>query len=163
MRPAAWESELLGALADMPFLDRLELAAVTGWSRGAVYRGVGKLESDGYVASITHATGLLASTRRYHLTGNGLHRLVEVNGIATDGLLRSRPVSRQWQRILLERLDALGVIYRLVATVANAAHLVNFRWYRAAPLDAGLALPGGRTLGILRQGATATAPVSPSG
>ena len=38
MRPATWESELLGALAEMPFLDRLELAAVTGWSRGAVYR-----------------------------------------------------------------------------------------------------------------------------
>ena len=44
MRPAPWEAELLGALAEMPFLDRLELAAVTGWSRGAVYRGVDRLE-----------------------------------------------------------------------------------------------------------------------
>ena len=31
----------------------------------------------------------------------------------------------------------------------------DFRWYRAAPLDAAMTLPGGRTLGILRQGATA--------
>ena len=155
MRPAPWESELLGALAEMPFLDRLELAAVTGWSRGAVYRGVGKLESDGYAASISHATGLLASTRRYHLTGDGLRRLAEVNGVAMEDLLRSRPVSRQWQRILLERLDALSVIYRLAATVANAAHPVGFRWYRAAPLDAEMFLPGGRTLGVLRVGATA--------
>ncbi len=155
MRPARWESELLGALAEMPFLDRLELAAVTGWSRGAVYRGVEKLESDGYAASISHATGVLASTRRYHLTGGSLRRLAEVNGAALDDLLRSRPVSRQWQRILVDRLDALAVIYRLAATVANAAHPVRFRWYRAAPLDAAMFLPGGRTLGVLRQGAAA--------
>ena len=155
MRPATWESELLGALAEMPFLDRMELAAVTGWSRGAVYRAIGKLESGGYVASVPHATGLLASTGRYHLTGGGLRRLAEVTGDTPDGLLRSRPVSRQWQRILLERLDTLGVIYRLAATVANAAPPIRFRWYRAAPLDAAMALPGGRALGILRQGATA--------
>ena len=155
MRPATWESEMLAALAEMPFLDRLELAAVTGWSRGAVYRAIGKLESGGYVASVPHATGLLASTRRYHLTGGGLRRLAEVTGDTHDGLLRSRPVSRQWQRILLERLDAVGVVYRLAAAIANAAQPVDFRWYRAAPLDAGLTLPGGRTLGILRQGGTA--------
>ena len=155
MRPAPWESQLLRTLAEMSFLDRLELAAVTGWSRGAVYRGAGKLEGEGYVASIPHATGLLASTRRYHLTGDGLRRLAGINGDTPDGLLRSRPVSRQWRRILLERLDALGVIYRLAAAVANAAHPVNFRWYRAAPLDAAMTLPGGRTLGILRQGASA--------
>jgi len=155
MRPATWESELLGALAEMPFLDRLELAAVTGWSRGAVYRGVGTLESDGYAASLPHATNLLASTRRYHLTGDGPRRLAVIKGISLDELLRIHPVSRQWQHILLERLDAMGVIYRLAATVANAAHPVNFRWYRAAPLDAAMNLPGGRTLGILRQGATA--------
>ena len=155
MRPAQWEAELLGVLAAMPFLDRLELAAVTGWSRGAAYRSVGKLEVGGYVASITHATNLLASTRRYHLTGDGLRRLAVIKGISLDELLRCRPASRQWQRILAERLDALGVIYRLAATVANAAHPVRFRWYRAAPLDAAMTLPGGRTLGILRQGATA--------
>ena len=155
MRPPSWESELLGSLTAMPLLDRLELAAVTGWSRGGVYRGIGKLESDGYVASVPHATALLASTRRYHLTGDGLRRLAEVNGDTPDGLLRSHPLSRQWQRILLDRLDALGIIYRLSATVANAARPANFRWYRAAPLDAAMTLSGGRTLGILRQGATA--------
>ena len=156
MSPANWEPGLLGALAEMPFLDRLELAAVTGWSRGAAYLGVDQLESQGYVASITHATNLMASTRRYHLTGDGLRRLAETNGDTPDGLLRCRPVSRQWQRILLERLDALGVIYRLAAAVANAAHPVRFPLVPGPrPLDAGLTLPGGRTLGILRQGASA--------
>ena len=49
----------------------------------------------------------------------------------------------------------MAVIYRLSAAVSNLAHPIRFRWYRAAPLDAGIILPGGRTLGILRQGSTA--------
>ena len=155
MRPATWEGELLAALAEMPLLDRLELAAVTGWSRGAVYRGVGKLEDDGLTGSVPHATGVIALTRRYHLTAAGLRRLAEINGGAPDYLLRTRPVSARWLRLLLERLDSVGLIYRLAATVANAASPIRFRWYRAAPLDAGMTLPGGRTLGILRQGASA--------
>ena len=37
MKPGGCEEELLRALAEMPFLDRLEMVAVSGWSRGAVY------------------------------------------------------------------------------------------------------------------------------
>ena len=66
-----------------------------------------------------------------------------------------RPVSEQWRRILLERLDAVASVYRLASTVAGAAHPVRLRLYRAAPLDAGLLLPGGRTLGVVRQGPAA--------
>ena len=36
------QEELLGHLAAMPFLDRLELVAVSGWSRGSVYESVEK-------------------------------------------------------------------------------------------------------------------------
>ena len=81
--------------------------------------------------------------------------MAQVNGDSLNDLLRTRPVSTRWMRILLERLDALASVYRLAATVSNLAHPIRFRWYRAAPLDAGVVLPGGRTLGILRQGATA--------
>ena len=155
MRPAPWERELLDALAEMPFLDRLELAAVTGWSRGAIYRGVGKLEREGYAASVPHATGVFARTRRYHLTADGLRMLAGHRNATVEDILRQHPVSQRWQRILLERLDGVAAVYRLAATVANLAHPMRFRWYRAAPLDAALTLCGGRTLGILRQGRTA--------
>ena len=155
MRPSPLERELLRRLAEMPFLDRLELAAVTGWSRGAVYRDVGRLEQRGYVASVPHATGVIARTRRYYLTTGGLRRLSQREGLSTEELLRRYPVSDRWRRILLQRLDGVAVIYRLAATVSNLAHPVRFRWYRAAPLDAGMTLPGGRTVGILRQGRTA--------
>ena len=45
MRPEACEAELLRRLAAMPFLDRLEMVAVSGRSRGAVYEAVKKLEA----------------------------------------------------------------------------------------------------------------------
>ena len=155
MMPAPWERELLETLAEMPFLDRLELAAVTGWSRGAVYRGMDRLERDGCVRSVPHATGVIAHTCRYHLTAEGLGRLAELEEPRIDELFRLYPVSRQWQGILLERLDGLAVIYRLTATVSNLAHPIAFHWYRADPLDAALTMPGGRTLGFLRLGHTA--------
>ena len=69
--------------------------------------------------------------------------------------MRRYPVSAQWRRSLMERLDALAAIYRLACAVSSVAFPVRFRWYRSLPLDAGLTLPGGRTVGILRQGLTA--------
>ena len=145
---------LLRVLAMMPFLDRLELAAVSGWSRGAVYEAAGRLEEAGLAGSISHATDLIPPVRRYHLAAAGLRRLAQEQGVALDDLLRRRPVSAEWRRILLQRLDAIAVVYRLAAAVSNLAFPIRFRWYRAGPLDAVLVLPGGRTLGVVRQGRT---------
>ena len=68
--------------------------------------------------------------------------------------LRLYPVSARWQRILLERLDAAAVIYRLAAAISNIAHPIRFRWYRAMPLDAAIVLADGRTVAVVRQGLT---------
>ncbi len=105
--------------------------------------------------AIPHATPLLPPTRRYYLTAHGLRWLAEDEGTSLDDLLNSRPVCSRWRRVLLERLDALGVIYRLAAAVSNAVYPIGFRWFRAAPVDAGIALPDGRTVGVVRQGLTA--------
>ena len=43
MIPAGCEAGMLRRVADMPFLDRLEMAAVSGWSRGAVYAAMDPL------------------------------------------------------------------------------------------------------------------------
>ena len=155
MRPVPGETELLRLLAGMPFLDRLEMVCLSGRSRGAVYEAAHRLEEDGLAASIPHAADLTPPTRRYCLTADGLYRLAELNGESVDNLLRSRPVSEQWRRILLERLDAIASLYRLASTVAGAAHPVSLRLFRAGPLDAALLLPGGRTVGVVRQGASA--------
>ena len=163
MRAATLETGLLGLLAQAPFLDRQEMAAISGGSRGAVYEAVHRLEEGGLADSIPHAADLAPPARRYCLTAGGVRRLAEMNGDtpvsstgqAVDDLLRLYPVSQQWRRILLHRLDALAVIYRLASAIANAARPVRLRLYRAGPLDAALLLPGGRTLGVVRQGPAA--------
>ena len=155
MRPEGCEADLLRALSRMPFLDRLEMVAVCGWSRGAVYEAVEKLESGGFCASVPHATGLLPPSRRFHLTATGLRRLAGEEGMALDELVRSRPVSAQWRRSLMERLDAVASVYGVASTVSSLAFPIRFRWYRSIPLDAAMTLPDGRTVGIVRQGLTA--------
>ena len=161
MRPV--DGELLRLLADMPFLDRLDMVAVSGWSRGGVYRAVPRLEDAGLIASVPHGTELVTPTRRFHLTAAGLRRLaharnaspVSSTGQALEDLLRHRPVSAQWQRSLMEGLDALASVYGVASTVSSLAFPIRFRWYRSIPLDAAMTLPDGRTVGIVRQGLTA--------
>ena len=155
MRPANLETGLLGLLAQAPFLDRQEMACISGGSRGAVYEAVHRLEEGGLADSIPHAADLAPPARRYCLTVGGVRRLAGDQGMTVDGLLRSRAVSQQWRRILLDRLDAVSSVYRLASAVANAAHPIGLRLYRALPLDAALLLPGGRTVGVVRQGPAA--------
>ncbi|MDE2934503.1 MAG: replication-relaxation family protein [Chloroflexota bacterium] len=145
----------LRRLASMPFLDRLELAAAAGVSDRSAYRAVAALERRGLVRSLLHGTGRLRTTRRYHLTAAGLDRLAALEDESLEALLRARPVSAQWRRILLERLDGVAVIYRLAASIAAQRGGIGFRWYRALPMDASVVLPGGAVLAVVRQGATA--------
>ena len=155
MRPGNCEGTLLRRLAAMPFLDRLEMVAVSGWSRSSVYNAVRKLENGRLVDSVNHAAQLIPPTRRYYLTAAGLHRLARDEGMTVDELLICCPVSEQRRRILLERLAAVAAIYRLASAVSAVAHPIRFRWYRAMPIDAAVKLPDGRAIAVVRQGLTA--------
>ena len=154
MTAGEWDLPAMRTLAVMPFLDRLELAAITGMSEGTAHYVLGRLRGAGLAGSIRHAAPLTPSSRRWRLTAEGLGRLAMEEGVSVDRLLRTRPVSARWQRLLLARLDAVAVIYRLASAVAGAAGPPGFRWYRSAVLDAAMTLPGGKTLGVIRQGAT---------
>ena len=73
--PSQGQADLLRLLAQMPFLDRLEMAALAGRSRGGVYQAADRLEEAGLAASVPHGTPLLAPTRRYYLTEQGVNAL----------------------------------------------------------------------------------------
>ena len=149
------DAGLLARLAAMPFLDRLELAALSGRSRSAVFRRVAALERSGLLESFVHSSEGIAATRRYGLSAEGVRRLAQHEGIAVALLLRRDPVSQQERRLVLERLDAAAAIYRLAAALAEAVTPLDFRWQRARPLDAVLRLPDGRRIGVVRLGRTA--------
>ena len=102
-------------------------------------------------ASVLHATELLPQARRFHLTRAGLTRVAQEERKTLDELVRSRPVSAQWRRSLMGRLDAVASVYGVASVVSDVAFPVRFR----IPLDAAMTLPDGRTVGVVRQGLTA--------
>ncbi len=55
MTAAEWDLPGLRTLAAMPFLNRLELAAVTGMSEGTSHDVPGRLRGQGLADSIRHA------------------------------------------------------------------------------------------------------------
>ena len=154
MNLAEREADLLRWLARAPLADRLDLVGLTGWSRGSVYGGVARLGAAGLISSVPHSSPLVPPTRRFHLSAAGLRVLARIDGTDIGSLLDAHPVSRRWVRILLERLDAVAVIYRFASAVSTVAHPIGLRWYRAMPLDAAISLPSGRTVGVVRQGLT---------
>ena len=142
------------ALAEMPFMDCPTLAAVCGMAERSAYEAVADLEQIGLAANVPHAADPVRPVRRFHLTGAGLGLLALERDTSVDEVLGAYPVSRAWLRILLGRLDSVAVIYRLAAAIAGEEGPVGLRWYRALPLDAAITLPGGRTVGVVRQGHT---------
>ena len=155
MRAKEREMLTLRALAAMPFVDRLELAAVTGAYEEAAHVALGGLRQAGLADFIRHASLLTAATGRWFATVEGVRSLASESGTGINRLLHTHPVSAHWRRILLARLDAVAVVYRLASAVSEAVGPPRFRWYRAAPLDAAMTLPDGRTVGVVRQGITA--------
>ena len=71
------EADLLRRLARFPLADRLDLVYLSGWSRGSVYEGIGRLGAYGLVSSVPHATALLPPTRRFHVTEARVARPVQ--------------------------------------------------------------------------------------
>ena len=96
----------------------------------------------------------MTSLTRYCLTATGLRELASDGTPTLDNLVRKSPVSAQWVRILLERLDCAAVIYRLASAISAVASPIGFRWYRAMPMDAVVKLPDGSTIAVVRQGPT---------
>ena len=84
-------------LAAMPFLDRLELAAVSDTADRTMHDVVADLKDRRLVASVRHSTDIIASTRRLYVTSLGLRRLAEEEGEDVLNLMQRYPVSRHWR------------------------------------------------------------------
>ncbi len=117
---------------------------------------LGKLAKRGLVDSVPHHLGSLGPhpKRRHFPTEQGIVAGGKVEH-GTDYFLSEYPVSRQWLRLLAERLDALAVLHRVAAMVADAdphKDPVRVDHYRNGPYDMLITLSEGRSIGIIRQG-----------
>ena len=117
-----------------------------------------KLSNRGLADSVTHRLSLLGPhpQRRYFPTEQG----IDAGGMAEHGretFLREYPVSKEWFRLLADRLETVAALYRVAVLVADAdphQQLVRVDHYRQGPYDMLITLSGGRSVGLLRQGPT---------
>ena len=148
--------EALLLLCAAPFTTVDELSRLARVPASTLRERLKMLIERGLVDSVPHHLSALGTRpqRRYFPTEKG----VTAGGMATKGrehMLQSYPVSKQWFRLLAERLDAVAVLYRVAAMVADADPQddpVRVDHYRNGPYDMLLTLSGGRSLGLIRQG-----------
>ena len=146
---------LLSALAAAPFAERDELAAFAGLPRSSTLESLLRLEARGLVASVRHTRTNTSRVRRWYLSPPGITCLAELRDTAIGRLLRELPLSAEWQRHLLRRLDAVASLYRIGREVAGCTDgSVGWRWLRAGALDALLELPDGGAIALVRLGPT---------
>ena len=117
-----------------------------------------KLVDRGLADSLVHHLDALGPNprRRYFPTELG----IDAGGEAEHGqqrFLQEYPVSKEWFRLLAERLDATAVLYHVAALVASTdpqQRPVRVDHYRQGPYDMLITLSGGRSVGLIRQGPT---------
>ena len=117
-----------------------------------------RLAELGLADSVSHSLAALGPKprRRYFPTGKGIHTAATLEW-GTKSFLADHPVSRQWFRLLTERLDAVAVLHHVAAMIADAdseGDPVRVDHYRQGPYDLLITLSKGRSVGILRQGPT---------
>ncbi len=148
--------EVLLLLCATPLATVEELARLGRVPASTLRDRLKKLTERGLVDSVPHHLSVLGTRpqRRYFPTEKG----VTAGGAATKGeghMLRAYPVSKQWFRLLAERLDAVAVLHRVAGMVADADphdDPVRVDHYRNGPYDMLITLSGGRTIGLIRQG-----------
>ena len=139
----------------MPFVDSVELALILGEPHATVHRAVTGLLADALVGRVSHGTTHLPSSQRYYLTSHGIRKTAEMLDLVTPSdFVRAYPVSREWQAMLIRRMDAVAAVYRLAASLSSGfdglRSYVEFR--RKGRFDATITLHDGRSFGLVRQG-----------
>ena len=154
LRAGLEEALLLLCAAPLTTVD--ELSRLVRVPASTLREQLEKLAKRELASFLSHHLSVLGARpqRRFFPTEKG----VVAGGVATKGqahMLRAFPVSKQWVRLLAERLDAVAVLYRVAAMVADADphnDPVRVDHYRKGPYDMLLTLSGGRSIGLIRQG-----------
>ena len=144
--------ETLLLVCETPFASVEDLSRIKRLPASSLRERLAKLRRMGLAEAHPHRLAMLSDRplRRYVPTAAG------VAALGDDDLLYHHPVSRQWLRLLAERLDGVALVYELAAMIADAdpeEDPVRVEHCRSGPYDALVTLSGGRTLGVVRQGA----------
>ena len=148
--------DALRLLCAAPLATVEELSAFGRIPTTTLRRRLAKLAQQGLVDYVPHHLNALGTNpkQRHFPTEKGIEAAARVEH-GTERFLSEYPVSREWFRLLTERLDAVAVLYHLAAMIAKAdpeSKPVRVDHHRQGPYDLLITLSEGRSLGIVRQG-----------
>ena len=115
------EGRVVRLVGRMPFVAAGEVTDLLGLDDDQhSLKVMRNLEALGYVTSLKTAENKRygQNISSYCLTEQGIERLAGLDGIGVDDVYESYPVSLQWRRALLRRMEAVDVFYRLCRLVA---------------------------------------------
>ncbi|MXV79889.1 MAG: hypothetical protein F4007_04430 [Chloroflexi bacterium] len=151
------DKQTIEALCHTPLATVDEMAAFVRLPANTLRERLARLARRGLADSRPHRLQLVGvrPQRRFFPTREGVVGLAGGSRAGIERLMRLYPVSRQWCRVLAERLDAVAALYRVASIIAtldaNEAPVVVTHC-RTGPYDLLLRLPSGRTVGLVRQG-----------
>lgn len=150
-----YRTQLLETLEQLPFLSTEQVATLSGLELRKTRIALSAALNDGLAGFVRHKPTELANLRRWYLTGDGVRALTESKRATPERVMRLMPVSTEWQRSLLRRLDALHLFYRLLLQVHDlTGEIPDWTWYREGHHDAAIRLPDGRSFLLMRLGST---------
>ena len=147
------DQQLFDPLSRTPFVDSAELAGILGEAHATVHRHLTGLLADGIAGSVNHGTAHLPSSGRYCLTARGIREASRVLDFDTPSdFVRAYPMSREWLTLLIRRMDAVAVVYRLAASMSPGIDGLRSRveFHRRGRFDATITLHDGRSFGVVR-------------
>lgn len=147
----------LEALARMPLLTGEELAAVCKKDRPWSSRTLTLLRDEGLVEATRYGVDGSRSDR-WRLTELGVNSLAQKWEVPVRELLRKWPLSSEWEKSLLRRVQTVATCYQIAVSASRLTKAaLSWRWERADVFDAFMGLKDGRTVGICRMGTSVSA------
>ena len=148
--------DTLRLLCAAPLSTAEELSSFGRVPATTLRRRLANLAERGLVDSVSHHLGALGPNprRRHFPTERGIEAAARAEH-GTERFLSEYPVSREWFRLLTERLDTVAALYHVAAMIAIAdpqRQPVRVDHYRQGPYDLLITLSEVRSLGIVRQG-----------
>ena len=153
-------AQRLHDVARCPFATSSELAALNGRALlSNVHRNIASLRERELVQSVDYHSGVSRrASARHFLTSGGLGVLSDWLGQTVFDTLRELPVSAEWQRVLLGRIETLALVYRIAVQVSRCRAesggdgRTGVLFPRDAPLDGIISCADGPWFGVMRQG-----------
>ena len=146
---------MIRALSENPFIAEAELAGVLGEPLEDVGKALADLRKAGIAGRVSHSAAPLPTSWRYFLTREGIKESSGALGFRTvSEFVRAYPMSREWLRLLIGRMDAVASVYRLAATLSPGRDglRTGVEFHRKGNFDATITLHDGRAFGVVRQG-----------